>query len=93
MYRTLTTARIVTPAPSAPGAEEKETRRGQMGFLERWLFWASGNALRNRFRRHLLLVYLLVLHGLLIVLPGGGRGRTLGFGAGSGSDVAGGLMP
>ncbi|CAM9628987.1 unnamed protein product [Pylaiella littoralis] len=74
-------------------SQEKETRRGQMGFLERWLFWASGNALRNRFRRHLLLVYLLVLHGLLIVLPGGGRGRTLGFGAGSGSDVAGGLMP
>lgn len=42
-----------------------------MGFLERWLFTASGTVLRNRFRRHLLVVYLLVLHGLLLVLPGG----------------------
>lgn len=60
------------PRPVAvAGAEEKEARRGQMGFLERWLFVASGTVLRNRFRRHLLVVYLLVLHGLLLVLPGG----------------------
>ncbi|CAM9488014.1 unnamed protein product [Ectocarpus sp. 12 AP-2014] len=77
-------------------SQEKEARRGQMGFLERWLFLASGTVLRNRFRRHLLLVYLLVLHGLLLVMPGGRGGNTPGIGAGgvgSGSDVTGILMP
>lgn len=42
-----------------------------MGFLERCLFVVSGTVLRNRFRRHLLVVYLLMLHGLLLVMPGG----------------------
>ncbi|CAM9495794.1 unnamed protein product [Ectocarpus sp. 6 AP-2014] len=77
-------------------SQEKEARRGQMGFLERWLFLASGTVLRNRFRRHLLLVYLLVLHGLLLVMPGGRGGSTPGIGmggVGSGSDVTGILMP
>ncbi|CAN0188592.1 unnamed protein product, partial [Ectocarpus sp. 8 AP-2014] len=61
-------------------SQEKEARRGQMGFLERWLFLASGTVLRNRFRRHLLLVYLLVLHGFLLVMPGGRGGNTPGIG-------------
>eukprot|EP00903_Cladosiphon_okamuranus_P006725 g6562.t1 len=58
-------------------SQEKEARRGQMGFLERWLFVASGTVLRNRFRRHLLVVYLLMLHGLLLVMPGGARGEVV----------------
>lgn len=62
-----------------------------MGFLERWLFLASGTVLRNRFRRHLLVVYLLVLHGLLLVLPGGvGGGGVQGIEVGTGGDH---LMP
>lgn len=40
--------------------------------MERWLFWASGNALRNSFRRHILLVYLLVVHGVMLLMLGGG---------------------
>lgn len=76
------------------GAEEKEARRGQMGFLERWLFWSLGNVLRNRFRRHLLLVYLLVLHGLMLVLLKGSGGMTTpGIGAGSDGGFAGAFVP
>lgn len=74
------------------GAEEKEARRGQMGFLERWLFWSLGKVLRNRFRRHLLLVYLLVLHGLTLVFLRGSGGTTPGNGAGSDGGVAGAFM-
>lgn len=49
-----------------------------MGVLDRLLFWASSAVLSNRFRRHVLLVYLLVLHSLLLLLPsfGGSRGAT-----------------
>lgn len=77
--------------PAGGAAEEKEARRGQMGFLERWLFVASGTVLRNRFRRHLLLVYLLVLHGLLLLLPGGASGGARDTGADGAA--AGVLMP
>lgn len=63
-------------APTLGLAEEKAARRGQMGFLERWLFYASGTVLRNRLRRHLLLVYLLVLHGILLLVPVGGDSRA-----------------
>eukprot|EP00752_Nemacystus_decipiens_P009555 g8535.t1 len=73
-------------------SQEKEARRGQMGLVERWLFVASTTVLRNRFRRHLLVIYLLVLHGLLLVLPGGpGGGRGVpGIEVGTGGDH---LMP
>lgn len=69
-----------------------------MGFLEKWLLWASGTVLRNRLRRHMLLVYLLVLHGLLLVLPTGDGGRLPGSDTGvavgsGGNSVAGILVP
>lgn len=58
-----------------------------MGLLERWLFVASGTVLRNRFRRHLLVAYLLLLHGLLLVLHGGVGGRGVpGVEVGAGGD-------
>ena len=60
-----------------------------MRFLERWLFWASGNVLRNSFRRHMLLVYLLVLHGVMLLMLGGGDGRSPSVGTRDGmEDVA-----
>ena len=51
-----------------------------MRFLERWLFWASGNVLRNSFRRHILLVYLLVVHGVMLLMLGGGEGKASSIG-------------
>ncbi|CAM9685048.1 unnamed protein product [Scytosiphon promiscuus] len=77
-------------------SQEKEARRGRMGLMEKWLLWASGTVLRNRLRRHVLLVYLLVLHGLLLVLPtGGGRsipGSDTGVVVGSGGSSGGGIL-
>lgn len=52
-----------------------------MRFLERWLFWASGNVLRNSFRRHMLLVYLLVVHGVMLLMLGGGDARAASVGS------------
>lgn len=57
-----------------------------MRFLERWLFWASGNVLRNSFRRHVLLVYLLVVHGVMLLMLGGGEGSTPSLGNVAGVD-------
>ena len=57
------------PACVIPQAEEKAARRGQMGAVERWLLWSSGAVLKNRLRRHLLVVYLMILHGVLLLMP------------------------
>ncbi|CAM9567605.1 unnamed protein product [Ascophyllum nodosum] len=50
-------------------SQEKAARRGQMGAVERWLLWSSGAVLKNRLRRHLLVVYLMILHGVLLLMP------------------------
>lgn len=69
------------------GAEEKATRLGKMGLLEKWLFWVSGAVLRNRYRRHALVVYLLVLHILLFLMPHMGDNDTSGGARGMGDGV------
>ncbi|CAM9491018.1 unnamed protein product, partial [Sphacelaria rigidula] len=48
-------------------SQEKATRIKNMGLLDKWLFWGSGTVLRNRFRRHALVVYLLLLHVVLLL--------------------------